>query len=125
MDDFDTFWAAYPKKFSKGEARKAWAQTSGIRPPIDELLAALDRGKRSAKWHESDRQGNIGAYIPYPASWLRAEGWDNEYTIVLPPIGPPRAPVVAEPVAVLPTEEQKEEARRMLAGFKLKRVVDA
>ena len=41
MDDFDKFWAAYPKKVAKADARKAWAQTKDIRPELTNLLTAI------------------------------------------------------------------------------------
>jgi hypothetical protein len=121
MDEFDSFWDAYPKKKSKGDARKAWMQTATIRPPLEELLAALERGKSSVEWHKADREGNLGAYIPYPASWLRAEGWEDEYTVRLPSIGR-RVAESAANVVVQPTEEQKQKARELLSQVTLRRV---
>ena len=116
MDDFDRFWSVYPKKRSKGDARKAWRQTEAIRPPIDEVLAAVDRGNRSVEWHKADREGNVGAFIPYPASWLRAEGWDDEYTVRLPAIRINGATAAQEPKLEIaaPSAEQVEKVRDML-----------
>jgi hypothetical protein len=111
MEEFDLFWAQYPRKVSKGDARKAWLQTSTIRPDIQCLLASLEKAKRSVDWHKEDREGNIGAYIPYPASWLRAEGWDNEYEIRLPSVGSRLPEPKPEPTV---TAEQKERAREEL-----------
>lgn len=68
-EGFDEFWKAYPKKVAKGDAAKAWKQTARKRPAMPELLAALEAAK--AGWR--DRQ-----FIPYPASWLRAERWADE-----------------------------------------------
>jgi hypothetical protein len=70
--DFDKFWAAFPKKRSKGEARRAWMQTASIRPPVTRIINALLVMAASADW-QKDR----GQFIPYPASWLRAEGWED------------------------------------------------
>jgi hypothetical protein len=83
MDDFDLFWSHYPKKKNKGDARKAWKQTASIRPPLEQLIAAVERGKCSVDWHKADREGNIGAYVPYPGTWLRGECWDDEYKVCL------------------------------------------
>lgn len=72
MDDFDTFWSAYPLKVSKGDARKAWVQTSKIRPPVDKLIEAIGRYsayKNSLEWLS----------YKHPASWLRAECWSDVY----------------------------------------------
>ncbi len=78
MDDFDTFWAAYPRRVSKGNARKAWMQTAGIRPPLAKLLLSLNAEKKCEQW-----QRDRGQYVPYPSSWLRAEGWENEHEVTL------------------------------------------
>lgn len=70
--DFEKFWATYPKKRSKGDAFKAWGQVRARRPAIDRMLKALAVLKASDDWR---RDG--GQYIPYPASWLRAWGWED------------------------------------------------
>ena len=108
---FSVFWGQYPRKVSKGDARKAWLQTSTIRPDIQCLLASLEKAKRSVDWHKADREGNVGAFIPYPASWLRSEGWDNEYSISLPSVGSKLPESKPEPTV---TAEQKERAREEL-----------
>lgn len=77
--DFDTFWKAYPKKVAKGDARKAWAQTESIRPPLSALLNAIDAQSKSEQWRRSE-----GQFIPYPATWLRQERWDDELKVTLP-----------------------------------------
>ena len=72
--EFDQFWAAYPRKTAKGDARKAW---DGARRRVPDLLArslvALGWQCRQSQWCRDD-----GAYVPYPATWLRAERWDDE-----------------------------------------------
>ena len=73
LSDFDLFWEIYPRKKSKGDAVKAWKQTESIRPPIEELLAAIQAQERGFNW-----QKDGGQFIPYPASWLRAWGWNDE-----------------------------------------------
>lgn len=76
--EFAQFWAAYPRKQSKADAKKAWIQTAAIRPAMPELLKAVIAQKSAEAWCE---QG--GRFIPYPASWLRAEGWENSSSIEL------------------------------------------
>ena len=79
--EFLKFWEAYPRKVSKGQAVKAWHQTSGLRPPIADLVAHLEKRKKSPDW---TRDG--GEFIPYPATWLRASGWEDEIKVgVTPP----------------------------------------
>lgn len=79
MEDFDTFWKSYPRKVAKGDARKAWAQTEKIRPSLDLILEAIENQKNTQQWIEND-----GIYIPYPATWLRQERWDDEVKIEVP-----------------------------------------
>lgn len=72
-DLFDSFWTSYPKKRNKGDARKAWKALKPIPSLVDKILSALTSAKKSKDWIKED-----GKYIPYPASWLRSEGWDDE-----------------------------------------------
>lgn len=69
---FDQFWEDYPKKKARGDALKAWKQTSKSRPAINVVLAAVARQKDSREWMRRD-----GQFIPYPATWLRAGQWDD------------------------------------------------
>ena len=67
---FDHFWSAYPKKVGKEAARKAFAK---VKAPIDTLLAAIEKQKRSAQWNKDN-----GQYIPNPATWLNQGRWEDE-----------------------------------------------
>ncbi len=79
MNNFERFWDAYPKKLAKGDARKAWKQMESLMPDIDAVLTAITAQRRSDQWL---RDG--GQFIPYPASWLRAEQWDDILTVEMP-----------------------------------------
>lgn len=68
---FDEFWAAYPRKKNKEQARKAFKKLKGVK--LQELLDAIERQKRSRDWTKDG-----GQYIPYPATWLNAGGWQDE-----------------------------------------------
>ena len=68
---FDTFWEAYPRKAGKGAAKKAFAKLPTAVYPL--LLPAIEAQKRSSQWR---RDG--GAYIPYPATWLNQERWEDK-----------------------------------------------
>lgn len=70
--DFELFWAAYPRKVAKGAARKAWAATSGKRPPVAEIVSAVTTQAETEQWREAG-----GKFIPYPSTWLRAERWGD------------------------------------------------
>lgn len=71
--DFDKFWALYPKKKSKGQARTAWNK---LNPSADTVRAIME--KLPLLIASGDWQKNGGQYIPYPATWLNAEGWNDE-----------------------------------------------
>lgn len=79
MDDFDSFWALYPKKVAKADARKAWAQTKDIRPELTNLLTAITAACKTEAWMKLG-----GLFIPYPASYLRGERWDDIHEVTLP-----------------------------------------
>lgn len=70
---FDDFWAAYPKKKSKGDALKAWNTLK----PSSELFAIMMERLATAKTCKDWVKDN-GQYIPYPATWIRARGWEDE-----------------------------------------------
>lgn len=80
-EGFERFWSAYPRKCSKGAARKAWAKLKPSEQLVQAILAGIERAKTSDQWV---RDG--GRFIPHPATWLNAEGWEDE-----------RAPGSAEP----------------------------
>jgi hypothetical protein len=68
--DFAAFWSAYPRKVAKPAALKAW-RSAKHRPPLADLLAALDRHKRSEQWQAA-------RFIPHPATWLNGQRWDDQ-----------------------------------------------
>jgi hypothetical protein len=78
-EDWEKFWAVYPRKVAKGDARKAWSSTASIRPPIADIVAAIRAQSQGEQWRK-----DYGTYIPYPATWLRQERWDDATTIDLP-----------------------------------------
>lgn len=75
VDDFlfNRFWLAYPRKKSKGDALKAWKKLRPNEQLVTTMLVAIERDKSSEQWRK-DR----GQFIPYPASWLNAKGWEDE-----------------------------------------------
>lgn len=72
-DAFGTFWEAYPKKKSKGDAEKAWKQVKPDAETVGLILLAVEQQKQSKDWKKDN-----GQFIPYPATWLRAKGWEDE-----------------------------------------------
>jgi hypothetical protein len=65
---FSEFWAIYPKKKAKGDARKAWNKAC---KHADAIMEALPQHLASEQWQDP-------TFIPYPATWLRAEQWHDE-----------------------------------------------
>lgn len=77
-EGFEKFWKVYPRKCAKGDARKAWATTEKIRPPLDDLLKAIYAARASKDWMKDS-----GEFIPYPATWLRQERWEDQHEVDL------------------------------------------
>lgn len=71
---FEEWYAMWPRKKSKGDALKAF-NAALKRVEFDELMS---KTQRIVKAWES--QGKDLQYIPYPASWLRADGWEDDIT---------------------------------------------
>lgn len=76
---FDRFWQAYPKKASKGQAEKVWQKLSPDEQLTEQILQAVERAKTRADWQKQE-----GQFIPYPATWLNAKGWEDSPKIELP-----------------------------------------
>lgn len=72
---FLSFYSAYPKKRNKPSALKVWAELSPSKDKAAEIMCGLQRAKTSAEWVRDN-----GRYIPQPANWLKAEGWQDDYT---------------------------------------------
>jgi hypothetical protein len=70
---FERFYLEYPKKKSRGQAEKAFAKLKPTDVLVDEMVAALGKAKKSEDWKKEK-----GQFIPYPASWLTAKGWEDE-----------------------------------------------
>ena len=81
MEGFDEFWAIYPKKVAKADARKAWLQTKSVRPALSDLITAINQACKTEQWMKSG-----GSFIPYPATWLRGERWEDVHEVKLPDV---------------------------------------
>jgi len=71
--EFDLFWDHFPKKKSKGDAYKAWKKLSPDHKLRMEIIGAIQMQRDSKAWMQDG-----GQYIPHPATWLRARGWEDE-----------------------------------------------
>lgn len=67
-DRFERFYAAYPKKRSRGVAEKTFAKLKPSEDLLAEMLAALEARAASGTWIDLQ-------FVPHPASWLNAKGW--------------------------------------------------
>lgn len=69
--EFDDFWAMYPRRVAKADARKAWVK----------IPKSLHTGILSAlfEWRRIWADSTEVQFIPYPATWLRGERWEDEY----------------------------------------------
>jgi len=70
QDEFDRWYALYPRKEAKENARKAFAKARK-QTDMETLVTSLERYTASMKG--KDRQ-----YIALPASWLNAGRWEDE-----------------------------------------------
>lgn len=78
--NFDRFWSIYPKKRGKGEAEKVWAKLHPDDALVGAMVSKIEQAKRTPDWMKEG-----GQFIPYPATWLNAKGWEDEYGAVSTP----------------------------------------
>ncbi len=71
---FEAFWEAYPKKKNKGNAEKWFKAHKPSKELVNTMLEKLKQQKDSNDWKKND-----GQFIPYPATWLNAKAWEDEY----------------------------------------------
>jgi hypothetical protein len=70
--DWQAFWAKYPNRVAKKEARRAWAQLNPSPTTVAAILSALDWQIKA--WEEKGEWYSP----PYPASYIRSERWTDE-----------------------------------------------
>lgn len=87
---FIEFWKLYPRRIGKGAAEKAWEKAVDI-VPAEMILDAV----KSYVWP------NDSQFIPYPATWLSQNRWQDE--------PPPRKMTLAEQFARKAMEFEGEE----------------
>ena len=67
--DFDAFWAVYPRRTGKGNARTAW--TKALRKTDAQTLI------RAAE-HLRDDPNREDQYTPHATTWLNGERWEDD-----------------------------------------------
>lgn len=78
-NDFDTWWAGWPKKVGKDDAERAWGKAvkrPGF-PGLSALVSILEVHCRSDQWQRG--------VIPNPATWLNGRRWNDEIEAVETP----------------------------------------
>jgi len=71
---FKEFWERYPKKHNQGKAWRAYKKFCKGNEFHGQIMAGLERAIASEEWSAAN-----GRFIPYPANWLEAFGWLNDY----------------------------------------------
>lgn len=80
---FDDFWALYPRRVAKKDARRAWDRISPRSHPA--ILTALFEWARI--WNDRGEP----EFIPHPATWLNGERWEDDFPPGHQPYSPPTA----------------------------------
>lgn len=84
--EFTEWWQMVPRKIGKGDALKAY-RAARRKVPQQVIFDGTVQWVRESKHKELE-------YIPYPATWLRAERWDDEET----PVAKPNRSTGASPI---------------------------
>jgi len=77
---FDRFWKAYPKKKSKGDAKRAWGKVKHLPDILEKITDSLIWQVRSEDWIKDN-----GQFIPNPATYLNGGCWEDEPVIPFKP----------------------------------------
>jgi len=70
-ESFNEFWDVYPKHLQKGEARKAFFKAV---QRVGDVAPILEGARRMSQ----DPNLPVKQFIPYPATWLNRDGWEDE-----------------------------------------------
>lgn len=68
---FEEWWAAYPRKVAKQDARRAWAKLD----PAERAISIERIPMHCAYWQRTNRATE---HIPHPATWLNRASWTDE-----------------------------------------------
>jgi hypothetical protein len=74
--DFAAFYARYPRRVARLDAEKAYQQIRRKGIEHAHIMAGLERYLLNLP--------DAMCYVPYPASWLRAGRFDDEYEVAVP-----------------------------------------
>ena len=74
-DEFLKFWNSYPLKIGKAKAWEAWAKQNGNRPPLDDVLSAI---QNQTQWRKSAGPKDFRPEWKHPSTWLNQACWNDE-----------------------------------------------
>ena len=94
-ESFENFWNTYPRRVSKGHARRAWV--GAIKKSEPEAIVA------AAAKYAATMKGTEQKFIPHPATWLNGERWADQAVTAAPPRSLPTE--VEQPPTVATDEE--------------------
>jgi hypothetical protein len=73
---FDDFWLLYPRRVAKKDARNVWLRMNeGDRA---KAIVGLCDWRRVWEFDAARRGEEQFNYLPYPATWLNGERWEDE-----------------------------------------------
>jgi uncharacterized protein YdaU (DUF1376 family) len=70
---FEKFWAAYPKKVGKFDAKRAFDKRKVDDQLLESMLSAVMRQSGTDAWRKDG-----GQFIPNPSTWLNQGRWQDE-----------------------------------------------
>lgn len=76
-EGFNEFWEIYPRKMAKGDAIKAWQQMDAMQH-FGKIIEAVNVSSKMEAWVKEG-----GRFIPFPATWLRAQRWEDELGLMV------------------------------------------
>ncbi|HNX82183.1 MAG TPA: hypothetical protein PKL77_08575 [Candidatus Omnitrophota bacterium] len=75
-EDFNEFWAIYPRKDGKKKAAEAWAKIKPDEKMTPLILSAVKNACQSPQWTKDS-----GQFIPMPSTYLNQRRWEDEGTV--------------------------------------------
>lgn len=74
LDGFDEFWALYPNKVKKQDARKSW-HTKVVKTKTDPALVMAALRAHIVRW-QNERE--YPRFVPHPTTWINGQRWLDE-----------------------------------------------
>lgn len=70
IQQFEQFWAAYPRRIGKGAARRSFERALRL-ATFEDIMTGLNR--QSQYYASKEAQ-----FIPHPTTWLNQERWSDD-----------------------------------------------